>query len=131
MYLKENERNSVSALILAGGWVEAIYLATKFGDDGKNKSILERVGEQQKSLDVLVEMISHYKNDGDGYAILYAALEDLKATFAKVKITYEEGPVVTKDHKTIIETKSHVEISEELFNEIAAKVTTIREQLIN
>jgi len=131
MYLKENERNSVSALILAGGWVEAIYLATKFGDDGKNKSILERVGEQQKSLDVLVEMISHYKNDGDGYAILYAALEDLKATFAKVNITYEEGPVVTKDHKTIIETKSHVEISEELFNEIAAKVTTIREQLIN
>lgn len=131
MYLKENERNSVSALVLAGGWIEAIYLSTKFGDDGKNESIIERVGEQQKSLDVLVEMISQYKNDGDGYAVLYAQLEDLKATFAKVKITYEEGPVVTKDHKTIIETKSHVEISDEVYAEISEKVKTIREQLIN
>ena len=131
MYLKENERNQVSALILAGGWIEALYLSTKFSNDGENKDICQRVGEQQKSLDVLIELISNFKDVSEGYGVLYAQLEDLKSTFSKVKITYTEGPVITKDRQTIIQRKSNVEISAEVFDEIADKVKTIREQLVN
>jgi len=131
-YLKENDRSSVSALMLAGGWIESVYIASKFGEDG-NGEIRTRVGEQKLSLETLVEMISLYKNDGDGYAILYADLEDLKKSFAKVSITYTEGEAElnVKERKWESKRTSHVDISDEVYNEIAEKVKVIRERIIN
>lgn len=133
MYLKENERNAVSALVIAGGWIEGLYLSTKFGSVNYDAAILSRVGEQKKSLETLITLVSRYKGDGDGYAKLYADLEDLMSSYEKVKITYEAGANTINKEKRVIEqgTKSKVEISKETFDEIAGKINVIREQIIN
>jgi len=133
MYLKENDRGSVSTLVLAGGWVEALYLATKFGESGMDKEVLKRVGEQKKSLETLIDMVGEYKENSDGFTIFFAGLEDLKKSFDKVKITYTEKPSVAhpNEKRHDVERVSEVEISEEVFKEIAEKVLALRTQIIS
>lgn len=133
MYLKENDRGSVSTLVLAGGWIESLYLATKFGEATMDKEVLKRVGEQKKSLETLIDMVGEYKENSEGFTTFFAGLESLKLSFDKVKITYTEKPSVAhpNDKKTTIETVSDIEISEEVFKEIAEKVLAIRSQIIS
>ncbi len=48
-YLKDNDRMDVSALILAGGWIESLYLATNISKAKPNEDITNRIAEQKLS----------------------------------------------------------------------------------
>ena len=50
-YLKDNGQPGVSALIVAGGWMEGLYIAVKIANTTKNQAIITRIGEQKLSLD--------------------------------------------------------------------------------
>jgi hypothetical protein len=133
-YLKENDRSSVSALMLAGGWIEAVNIAVQFAESAKaGDDIRTRVGEQKVSLETVIKMVSKYKNDGDGYALLYSQLEDLKTAFDKVEITYTDGEKkVDKESRVIVlERKSQVNMSDEVFQDIKSKIEAIRSRIVN
>ena len=43
-FFNENDRQSISAMIIAGGWIEALYIATKIADDNvSNEEILSEL----------------------------------------------------------------------------------------
>lgn len=46
-YLKNNERNDVGALILAGGWIETLWFASNVAEQTKNEDVIRRIGEQK------------------------------------------------------------------------------------
>lgn len=57
----ENDRNEVGALILAGGWIESLYILTQaLRELTKQQEIINRIGEQKHPLDNLVEVLSPY-----------------------------------------------------------------------
>ncbi len=68
-YLRSNDRVSTAALVLAGGWVEGMYLSTKIlGNEPKtadNRLIFERIGGQKLSLNNLVDLLENYKDKPD------------------------------------------------------------------
>ena len=41
-YLKNNERNDIGALVLAGGWVESVYFSTLTAEQSKNDEVITR-----------------------------------------------------------------------------------------
>ena len=116
-YLKENERGSTATLIIIGGWVEALYLATQV--EPKNEQINTRIAEQKFSLNNLIELIKSYPETEAPYKYLPQLL-DLKEVFDGIKITYERGKVRVdeKSKKTIIENKAVVEVSEQQIQQI-------------
>ncbi|MCC7301037.1 MAG: hypothetical protein IT233_00190 [Bacteroidia bacterium] len=80
-YLKENQRPGVSALIMAGGWIEGLYLGTQLAKSTKNNAeIVKRIADLKGSLDNLVMLLSIYQDDAEVAKIL-ADLNALKNVY--------------------------------------------------
>ncbi len=63
-YLKDSDRASSAALVVLGGWTEALYIATSMVNKKQNDiELLERIADQKSSLKNLIELLSKYKGD--------------------------------------------------------------------
>jgi hypothetical protein len=71
-YLKENGQPGVSALIIAGGWVEGLYIATQIENNYKNEQILAEIAKQKNSLNDIVGLLETYKSNNEGIAEVLA-----------------------------------------------------------
>jgi hypothetical protein len=65
--LQSNERFGLAALVVAGGWVESLYLTTQqLNGEAKsesNKLLYEMLDEQQKHTDDVISMLAMFPND--------------------------------------------------------------------
>ena len=133
-YLRDNKRGNLSALIITGVWIEGLYLATQVASERESDQLSERIGEQKLILADLMLVLKNYNAD-PYFAKLNASLEEMKAEFSEVKITYEMGEpeAVEKDGMlTIVQNeKSVVHINKEQLKSIIAKTEKVRNILIN
>lgn len=61
-YLNQADRGSVSMLVLAGSWVEALYIVTHITEDTfKNKEMVKIVMDQKSSLNTLMSLMEVVK----------------------------------------------------------------------
>ncbi len=81
-YLKENQRVEVSALVVAGGWLEALYLSTIYSEDG-NADMRQRIAEQKYALNNLVD---YFEKFGDK-----ETLKEMKADLLSLKDLYNSA----------------------------------------
>jgi hypothetical protein len=101
-YLKDNERPGTSSLIIVGGWIEAIYIATRIEESSKNPEITTRIAEQKFTLENLVKMLK--RNDSDPtVAAVYKDLIDLKTVFDQISVV-KSSSSTSKDQNTGITT---------------------------
>jgi hypothetical protein len=132
-YLRDNNRSNLSSLIIAGVWVESIYLATQVMNDYPNQEISERIGEQKLILDDLIIILDNYRQD-DQFKQLVAKLQDIKSNYDNVVITITPGEskqVVKDGMLTIVQTEtSEVEINEKDLKEITLKIKKLRNEII-
>ncbi len=131
-YLKDNNRNDIGVLILAGGWIESTYMMTQLANNSKNKDILTRIGEQKHPLDNLIKILSPYYNQSKEYAELIDALIDLAYDFDGIDIsyTYSAPTVDVKNKLTVINSKSELIMSDEQLKTIFDKISAIRKKII-
>ncbi len=85
-YLKKSDRGSAAALIIAGGWIEALYIATNMVNlKAKDIVLIERIADQKNSLDNLIALLKNYENEKIIKEYL-TKLFELKASFAKFNV---------------------------------------------
>jgi hypothetical protein len=130
-FLKTNKQKDVSALILAGGWIESLYFACSLNEQKKNDRILERIGEQKQSLETLLFILEAYNTNGMNDELL-KDLNDLNVSFKEITLTYMYNEPTTKADKnlTILNHTSSVNISDELAKQITEKIKAIRTKII-
>lgn len=98
-YLKTNERENISALMIAGGWVEGLYIATQVAKTNDTPELRQRIAEQKLSLGDLIALVSTYQTDEPALAGVLADLHALEGLFASTAQgtsgsgTSEEGGV--------------------------------------
>lgn len=129
VYLSDNDRNDIGALIMTGGWIEGLYILTRITDQNKNKSLINRIGEQKYSLENILKILNQYKKKQDTFTNdLISQLWDLKEIFDKIEIkyTYDKQIVLPKEKKTIIISNTEIIIKDDILNEISSKTGTIR-----
>jgi hypothetical protein len=108
-YLNVNGRGSVSMLVLAGSWVEALYITTNISEDTyQNKEMVKIVMDQKYSLNKLLDLMKNYESDTAVKEVL-----DEMQPLAKVYSMVEENA-----------------ISEKQMNIIIAEVTKIRNDFV-
>lgn len=129
-FLKENDRAEIAGIILAGGWVEGLYIACKISQTTpQNKEIIDRIIDQSLSLATLISMLSEYSTDENVKSIL-PDLEKIKAIFDKVVVSKSKIEAVEDANgKTILKTESTSSISPEILNELYAAVEEIRAKI--
>lgn len=130
-YLKNNNRNDISALVLAGGWIESLYFATEIYKAKPNDKIKRRIAEQKASLSNLIKLLTQYYNQSE-YVAFIDSLNDLASVFEKIEFNYVyEKPITDANNKTTtITSKSDVVVTNEQIETIAQKIKTIRTDLI-
>jgi len=130
-YLKNSNRKDVGILIVTGGWIESLYLLAQITDENKNRSIINRLGEQKHPLDNLIELLSPYYYKSKDFSLLIDALVDLAYEFDGIifNYTYQESEVIPEQKLSIIKSNSNVIISEYHIRTIAQKISAIRNSI--
>ncbi|WP_291859543.1 hypothetical protein [Marinilabilia sp.] len=135
-YLSENNRAAVSVIVLAGGWIEGLYLATSLTrrDVQNNKKLVERILYQKLSLVTLQNMMETYRNENSDIDRLLIEMQELSEIFDKVTIvnTSEvEALTDTASKVTTIKAKSEIEISPDDYNLLCEKIAELRNNFIS
>lgn len=133
-FLKSSESHDISTLIIAGGWVEGLYLATKVMETNPNVELKNRIAEQKNSVSNLIKMVnSNVKINSEEGKEFVALFNDLSNAFNKVEFTYTyEKPVTDATNKvTKINSSSKVEMSPEVLKDISEKVAKLRNAIVS
>lgn len=130
-YLKNNDKNDVASLILAGGWIEALNFATEIAVKHKNADVIARVGEQRTTLENLIMLLREYGAKED-YSLLADELQELYDLFGDIKYDYQfkEPSHDVENMTTTIKSIRKVEVSADALQAIADKVKEIRNNLV-
>jgi hypothetical protein len=64
-HLMENERESIAGLMIMGGWVEAMFIATQLAYDHENPDpvVIQKIAEQKYTLKSLLSFMKNYYDD--------------------------------------------------------------------
>lgn len=132
-YLRENNRVNLSVLMLTGGWLEGVHIASEIAISHDSKELNERIGEQKIILNQIMELLKVFQSNAEIKA-LTDEMKKLQKLYEKVKITttYEESTLEETDGILMVvdNTSSEIEISAQLLKEISEQVEEIRTELI-
>ena len=133
-YLKENGLEATASVILVGGWVEGLYLATNLVGDGplKEDKLVERIVDQKLSLDIIINLLNETSENADSQAVL-ADVMALKQIFDKITITQSETTAVEdpETNVTTLKSESSINITKKVFEDLSEKVKEIRSSYIS
>ena len=83
-YLQKNERGGVSSIIMAGSWIEGVFIATHISEDTfNNKEMVKIILDQKNSLDKLVDLLTKNADDPDVQSV-YDAIYPLKQIYDSI-----------------------------------------------
>lgn len=125
---KEDNMEDVSALVIAGGWIEALHLANSHVEG--NDALRTRIAEQKYSLDDLISLFGTYENQ-ENLADVLADLNQLKAIFDQVEI--KKGKTETSQDEsgtTVIGGANVVSLSDATLQQIINTTRDIRSRYI-
>jgi hypothetical protein len=132
-YLQDQNRGNLSLLMLTGGWIEALYIASSVAEKNNNPALYERVGEQKIVLDQLRILLDFYKSDPK-IAELNKNLDGLKTVYDSVQIVYEYHEptieIVNGVKMVTDNSKSVIKITKEEVDKVFNHVSDIRKDLI-
>ena len=132
-FLKENDRAALSAIVLVGGWMEGLYIATELVNRGtfEDNKLVIRIVDQKLSLEIVMKLLEENQSNPD-VAGLIEEISELKAIFDQIKI---ETSVIEPVHDqetnvTTLKSKSQSNLTPELFIELSEKVRSLRNTFV-
>jgi hypothetical protein len=133
-FLKENGLESTASVVLVGGWVEGLYIATNLVNEYnlEGNRLVERIADQKLSLDIMVRLLEESSEDQDAAEVL-EDIKELRTIFDKV--TIEQGDVTVEENPetniTTLRSESSFEFPQNVFRELKSKVLEIRSSYIS
>lgn len=131
-FLKESGRPEVAAIIIAGGWIEGLYIATKLAINSPyNNELIDRIIDQKLSLVTLKNLLENYESNKD-VKIVLEMVYLIYEVYDKVQIvTSKVEPLTDKESKiTTLQAKTEIFISDDIFNELCHKVDSLRTKIV-
>lgn len=132
-YLRENNRSNLSSLIVAGVWIESMYLLGEVIKESPNAELSEKIGEQKLILGNLMVLLKNYERDAT-FKKLIDDLAEIQEIYKEVTITVVRGEpeAVEEDGMLVIKQndKQTIEISNETLMKIIDKTVKVRNNII-
>lgn len=123
--LDNSGQGTTLALVVAGGWIESLFIATNLSKYEANSPVVERLADQKYTLENLVEFLKKHEAD-ESVASVKADFEGLLAEFGKIE--QKDVSATTKDEKgkKIMGGGKQLVMNEQLYKSIVEKIKTIR-----
>lgn len=129
-YLEENEKGVELSLIMAGGYVESLYIIANLVTEYKdNDPIVNKIGDQRVVLESLIDFISAYMDDTSVEEVA-GDLMDLLAVFEEnMKFEESDANVSNNESGTLVLTGGgSYTMNEAAYNAIKTKATELRDK---
>lgn len=125
--LEKSDKASLLALVIAGGWVESMYLVTNMTKKFKaNDPAIDRIAEQKYTLDNLIDYLNKYSSDANVASVI-SQLNELKTVYDQLKEEAASGTISAKEGKKVLGGGTRITITEEQYKAISEKVKNIRD----
>jgi hypothetical protein len=125
--LENSKQGPTLSLVVSGGWIESLYIATSLAKYEAKSPIVERLADQKYTLDNLMEFLKKYESDASVASVL-AQFTELQAEFNKIgeKDLVEAASAETKKTKNIIGGGKELAITADQYKAIVEKIKAIR-----
>lgn len=129
-FFEENDRQAMSTIVLVGGWIEGLHIATNLvGPDAdlNNNELVNRIIDQKLTLTTVISLLEE-NADNEDVATVMTNVNELKAIFDKIEISTSKIEPVTDEETqvTTLKSKTTVSMSPKTYNELKEKVKVIR-----
>jgi hypothetical protein len=134
-FLEDKGLQSTASVVLVGGWVEGLHIATSLVDDKvdlKTNKLVERIVDQKLSLNIVISLLENNKESAEVQSVI-ADIAKLKEIYDKITIDQSEITAVedSRTSVTMLKSKSKITITKEVFNELKKKIQEIRSRYIS
>jgi len=130
--LEENDRVAIGSIILVGGWLEGLYIATSLVDDisSADNELVDRIIDQKLSMTTVIRLLEQHNDNADVRDVL-KDINELNTIYDKIQVSVSQVEVVTDNSTTTtLRSKNVVSVNPAVFNELKDKVIEIRTKYI-
>jgi hypothetical protein len=131
-HLRERGRESTAGLMIMGGWVEAMFIATQLVYDPlkPDPEVVQKIAEQKYTLTTLLSFLKNYYDDP--VVVYYSKkLKFLKNYFDSFDIYFKKGDLEIDTAKQVFRSSgSEMNVTVETLNKIRDYVAKLREEMI-
>lgn len=112
-FLRQNERGSAASLIIAGGWTEAMYIATSLvKKNASDQELIERIQEQKNSVNNLISLLTEFQNEN--------VIKDLIDKLSKIKTSLEDLNSANNEKQLYLH-----------LSELTTKIKSLRQEMVD
>lgn len=126
--LKANGQEDLSGMLVASGWLESMYLATRYTDKA-NDDLKKRIAEQKMVMEDVMVLVKSY-NQSPELANLISAMQPVVDAFNEVTKETGKSDISKSEGAIIIGGGPSFSMSDESLTNIADAVASVRNQLV-
>ena len=126
--LKANGQEDLSGMLVASGWLESIYLATRYTDQA-NDDLKKRIAEQKLVMEDVMMLVKSYTQSAE-LAGLIASMQPVVDAFDAVTKEAGASDITKSEGAIIIGGGPSFSMSDEALASIANAVADVRNQLV-
>jgi hypothetical protein len=129
--LQNGQQGNTLALLVAGGYIEGLYIATNLIKYDKNNPAVERIAGEKFTLENIIDFMKKYESDA-GVKEIAGKLGELKAAFDQDVTEKKTDKVSVKEEKgaKVIGAGEELVMTEAQYKAITEKVAAIRNSFI-
>ncbi|MBC7383057.1 MAG: hypothetical protein H7296_08700 [Bacteroidia bacterium] len=122
--LEQGKQGPTLSLVVSGGWIESLYIATSLAKYDAKSPVVERLADQKYTLDNLIEFLKKYESDANVASVLVQFAE-LQAEFNKIG---EKDAATASSDKTkkVLGGGKELAITADQYKAIVDKIKAIR-----
>jgi hypothetical protein len=130
-YLEENDRGNVLALVVAGGWIESMYIVLNLaGNYKENNQLIHRIAQQKLTLENVIGFMKTYEND-PMVGTTIADLDQILMIFETLDVIESDISTETQGDKLMFSGNAEFKFSKENYTDLTNKVKEIRNNIVN
>jgi len=127
--LQNGQQGNTLALVVAGGYIEGLYIATNLIKYEKNSPAVERIAGEKFTLENIIDFMKKYESDANVKEVI-GQLNELKTAFEQDVTVKDKGKVEMKagekDKPVVLGGGEELSMTDVQYKAIAEKVATIR-----
>ena len=123
--LENSKQGPTLSLVVAGGWIESLYIVTSLGKYEPNSPLVNRVADQKYTLENLIEFLKKYESDASVASVL-VQFKELLADYDKISEKDVPASAEKSKNKNVLAGGKDLVISADQYKTIVAKVKAIR-----
>ena len=131
-HLRERRRESTAGLMIMGGWVEAMFIATQlvYNPDKPDPEVIQKIAQQKYTLTSLLSFLKNYYDDP--VVVYYSKkLKYLKNYFDSFDIYFKKGDLEIDTTKQVFRsTGSQMTVTVETLNKIRDYIAKLRAEMV-